>query len=200
MNRFAAMQLCPLLIVRARTAISTARVMSAQGPQFDTLQPYFRILGDQSEEHWYKGAGFVFEEVPKSRVVEGSFYNSVTARNVHPRLLVYARRDLPLVLDRTLHLVSKAGQMRALGDVAFALAMTTCENYGEARRCYEEAITLDEGLRTALQENLSSLEKIERTQRARVLEEQAIWRERLYNPKYSLGVSRLVTSVSGSLQ
>jgi KH domain/Tetratricopeptide repeat len=148
-------------------------VVALQGPQFDTLQPYFRILGDQSEEHWYKGAGFVFEEVPKSRVVEGSFYNSVTARNVHPRLLVYARRDLPLVLDRTLHLVSKAGQMRALGDVAFALAMTTCENYGEARRCYEEAITLDEGLRTALQENLSSLEKIERTQRARVLEEQA---------------------------
>jgi tetratricopeptide (TPR) repeat protein len=81
-------------------------------------------------------------------------------------------RDLPQVLDRTLLLVSRAGQMRALGDVAFAVAMTT-ENYSEARRCYEEAISLDEGLRVALQENLSSLEKIERTQRARVLEEQA---------------------------
>jgi hypothetical protein len=148
-------------------------VVALEGAALDTLQPYFRITGEKMQEHWYKGAGFAFEEVSKCRVIEGNFYSAASEMHVHPRLLVYTRRDLPLVLERTLHLVSKAGQMRALGDVAFALAMTTCENYGEARRCYEEAISLDEGLRVALQENLSSLEKIERTQRARVLEEQA---------------------------
>ena len=148
-------------------------VVALEGPKLESLQPYSKIQGEDQEERWYRGAGFTFEEVPKEKVVEGNFFNANTEKKVHPRFLVYTRRDLRLVLDRTLHLVSKAGQMRALGDVAFALAMTTCENYGEARRCYEEAITLDESLRVALQENLSSLEKIERTQRARVLEEQA---------------------------
>jgi tetratricopeptide (TPR) repeat protein len=147
-------------------------VVALEGSNLDSLQTYFRIAGEEQEESWYRGAGFVCEEVSKGRVVEGNFYGGNAEKRVHPRLLVYTRRDLPQVLDRTLHLVSKAGQMRALGDVAFAVAMTT-ENYGEARRCYEEAIALDEGLRVALQENLSSLEKIERTQRARVLEEQA---------------------------
>ena len=148
-------------------------VVALEGNAFDSLHPYFRIAGSDMEYRWYKGAGFEFEEVPRSRAIEGNFYCQASEKKVHPRLLVYTRRDLPSVLERTLHLVSKAGQMRALGDVAFALAMTTCENYGEARRCYEDAIALDEGLRAALQENLSSLEKIERTQRARVLEEQA---------------------------
>ena len=147
-------------------------VVALEGPSLDNLQTYFRITGDEHEERWYRGAGCICEEVSKGRVVEGNFYGGNVERRVHPRLLIYTRRDLPQVLERTLHLVSKAGQMRALGDVAFAAAMTT-ENYGDARRCYEEAIALDEGLRSALQENLSSLEKIERTQRARVLEEQA---------------------------
>lgn len=147
-------------------------VVALEGATLDNLQTYFRIIGEEQEERWYKGAGFTCEEVSKSRAIEGNFYGANLERRVHPRLLVYTRRDLPLVLERTLHLVSKAGQMRALGDLAFAAAMTT-ENYGDARRCYEEAIALDESLRAALQENLSSLEKIERTQRARVLEEQA---------------------------
>ena len=147
-------------------------VVALEGEAFDELQTYFRITNEGHEERWYSGAGFICEEVSKGRAVEGNFYGGSSERRAHPRLLVYTRRDLPLVLERTLLLVSKAGQMRALGDVAFAAAMTT-ENYGDARRCYEEAIALDEGLRVALQENLSSLEKIERTQRARVLEEQA---------------------------
>ena len=150
--------------------LSTVAVL--EGPSLDSLQTYFRITSEEHEERWYKGAGYIFEEVSKRGVVEGNFYGGTLEKRVHPRLLIYTRRDLPQVLERTLHLVSKAGQMRALGDAAFAAAMTT-ENYGDARRCYEEAIALDESLRTALQENLSSLEKIERTQRARVLEEQA---------------------------
>ena len=147
-------------------------VVVLEGPSLDSLETYFRITSEEHEERWYRGAGYIFEEVSKRGVVEGNFYGGNLERRVHPRLLIYTRRDLPQVLERTLHLVSKAGQMRALGDAAFAAAMTT-ENYGDARRCYEEAIALDENLRTALQENLSSLEKIERTQRARVLEEQA---------------------------
>ena len=147
-------------------------VVALEGAALDNLQTYFRIIGEEQEERWYRGAGFTCEEVSKSRAIEGNFFGSTLENRIHPRLLVYTRRDLPLVLERTLHLVSKAGQMRALGDLAFAAAMTT-ENYGDARRCYEEAIALDESLRVALQENLSSLEKIERTQRARVLEEQA---------------------------
>ena len=147
-------------------------VVALEGSSLDTLQSYFRVTGEDYEERWYRGAGFVCEEVSKSRVVEGNFYGGTSDRRVHPRILIYTRRDLPQVLDRTIHLVSRAGQMRALGDVAFAVAMTT-ENYGEARRCYEEAIAMDETLRLTLQENLNSLEKIERTQKARVLEEQA---------------------------
>ena len=147
-------------------------VVALEGTSLDTLQSYFRVTGEEHEERWYRGAGFVCEEVSKSRVIEGNFYGGNSERRVYPRILIYSRRDLPQVLDRTIHLVSRAGQMRALGDVAFAVAMTT-ENYGEARRCYEEAIAMDETLRLTLQENLNSLEKIERTQKARVLEEQA---------------------------
>ena len=149
-------------------------VVALEGASFDVLQSYFRVTsGDiEQEDRWYRGAGAICEEVSRSRVLEGNFYSANSERKVHPCLLVYTRRDLPQVLERTIHLVSKAGQMRALGDVAFAVAMTT-ENYGEARRCYEEAISMDESLRLTLQENLNSLEKIERTQKARVLEEQA---------------------------
>jgi len=89
-----------------------------------------------------------------------------------PRFLVYVRKDLFVVLDRISHLVSKAGQMRALGDVAFALAMNNL-NYNEARRCYEEAIILDPSLKPELQDNFNALEKIEKTHKARLLEEQA---------------------------
>jgi hypothetical protein len=148
-------------------------IAALEGPNLDLLQAYFRLSGDDSnQDRWFRGAGNISEAVTKTRVVEGNFYGSENDNNVHPRLLIYTRRDLPIVLERTIQLVSKAGQLRALGDVAFALAMTT-ENYGEARRCYEEAIALDESLRPILQENLNSLEKIERTQKARVLEEQA---------------------------
>lgn len=153
-------------------------VVALEGPHYITAQSFFRVLnisdGGSADEKWFRGAGQNLEEVSRSRAVEGNYYTvSIPAdRRIHPRLLVYTRRDLSAVLDKTIQLVSKAGQMRALGDVAFALAMTT-ENYAEARRCYEEAIALDDALREPLQENLASLEKIERTQKARALEEQA---------------------------
>jgi hypothetical protein len=112
-------------------------VVALEGTALETLQTYFRVSGNGKEECWYKNAGFMCEEVSKERVVEGNFYDDNAERRVHPRLLVYTRRDLPQVLDRTTLLVSRAGQMRTLGDVAFAVAMTN-ENYSEARRCYEE--------------------------------------------------------------
>jgi tetratricopeptide (TPR) repeat protein len=62
--------------------------------------------------------------------------------------------------------------MRALGDAAFTLALTP-ENYSEARRCYEEAIALDEGLRESLQDKLRSLDNLEKKHRAQALEDQA---------------------------
>lgn len=150
-------------------------VVSLDGPQYVSAQAFFRAKHpSRTEDMWVKGAGGSHEETTKARAVEGNFYTSSLApeKRVHPRLLIYTRRDLEHVLQRTVQLVSKAGQMRALGDVAFALAMTT-ENYAEARRCYEEAIALDETLRESLQDNLNSLDKIERTQKARALEEQA---------------------------
>lgn len=124
---------------------------------------------------WYRIDGLESPvEVSKSRSVQDNFYSASNAveKRVHPRLLVYTRRDIGTVLARSTSLVTRAGQMRALGDVAFAMAMTT-ENYSEARRCYEAAIELDKSLEPYLQETLKSLEKIERTQRARSLEEQA---------------------------
>jgi len=90
----------------------------------------------------------------------------------NPCFLVYVRKDVVSITDRISLLVSKAGQMRAIGDVAFQLAMTT-QNYSEARRCYEEAIILDPSLKPQLQDNFNALEKIEKTNRARLLEEQA---------------------------
>lgn len=151
-------------------------VAACEGASLSTMQAFFRLqnANGSGQDRWYRGAGAQLEEVPKSRVLEGTFLSSSQApdKRVHPRLLVYMRRDLPQMLDRTIQLVTKGGQMRALGDVAFALAMTTTDNYSEARRCYEEAISLDESLKEVLQDNLLSLDKLEWTQKARGLEEQ----------------------------
>lgn len=155
---------------------------------FDRVVCYFRQTtpGDNTDtdgstgdkQTWYRSCGSSadgtpnVEEVDSKTAIENSYYNATSNHKIHPRLLVYTRRNLPSLLKRLSPLVSRAGQMRALGDVAFQLAMTS-ENYGEARRCYEEAMVLDESLRPELQENLVSLNKFERTQRARKLEEQA---------------------------
>jgi hypothetical protein len=159
---------------------------SGSKPTFDQLKCYFRVTSPGDDEHvagaasetWYRSCGpskdgaSTVEEVPSNIAIENNFFNAKTNPNVHPRLLVYTRKDLPALLRRTAPLVSRAGQMRALGDVAFALAMTS-ENYDEARRCYEEAILLDESLKDELQENLRSLKKFESTQRAKKQEDQA---------------------------
>lgn len=142
-----------------------------EGPSFDNLNTYFRI-GNVDSRKWYRSSNTSIIGISESNAIEDNYFSISKEKRVHPRLLVYVRKDLHLVLERTIQLVSKAGQLKALGDVAFALAMTT-ENYGEARRCYEEAIALDESLRPPLVDNLNILDKIERTQKARVLEEQA---------------------------
>lgn len=148
-------------------------LIAFEGPQFDSLSSFFRIgQGVEDGRKWYRSSGSSIGGVTDVNALEDNFFLLGGEKKVHPRLLVYVRKDLQVVLERTILLVSKAGQLKALGDVAFALAMTT-ENYGEARRCYEEAITLDESLRPPLLDNLNILDKIERTQKARVLEEQA---------------------------
>ena len=176
-------------------------VATLEGSSFTTFQAYFRHVENSDQERWYRNAGKNLEEVSKSRAIEGNFFSSSHAydKKVHPRLLIYIRRDLPVVLERTIQLVSKGGQMRALGDVAFALAMTT-DNYTEARRCYEEAISLDESLKDVLSENLLNLDKIEWTQKARNLEEQgdlalANGRHREANEQYT---KSLMSAVFGS--
>ena len=149
-----------------------ASLIVLEGPSFDNLSTYFRIGDVADGRKWYRSSGSSIVGISETNFVEDNFLSLSNERKVHPRLLVYVRKDLHLVLERTVQLVSKAGQLKALGDVAFALAMTT-ENYGEARRCYEEAISLDESLRPPLLDNLNILDQIERTQKARVLEEQA---------------------------
>jgi tetratricopeptide (TPR) repeat protein len=175
-----------------------------EGQSFTSMQGFFRLQNAEGlgQDRWYKGAGGRIEEVAKSRIIEGNYYSSSQSidKRVHPRILVYMRRDLPQMLERTAVLVSKGGQMRALGDVAFALAMTTTDNYSEARRCYEEAIALDESLKDVLQDNLMSLDKLEGTQRAKSLEEQgdlalANGRYREASDQYT---KSLMASTSGS--
>jgi len=141
------------------------------GPSYDNLSTFFRI-GNVDSRKWYRSSTTSMMEISEVNAIDDNYFSINKEKRVHPRLLVYVRKDLQLVLERTIHLVSKAGQLKALGDVAFAMAMNT-ENYGEARRCYEEAIALDESLRPPLVDNLNILDKIERTQKARVLEEQA---------------------------
>lgn len=178
-------------------------VAVVEGVGFSTFQGYFRLQNVESsgQDRWYKNAGKNLEEVSKLRVLEGNYFSSsqTADKKVHPKLLIYTRRDLPVALERTIQLVSKGGQMRALGDVAFALAMTT-DNYSEARRCYEEAISLDESLKDVLSENLLNLDKIEWTQKARNLEDQgdlalANGRHREANEQYT---KSLMSAVFGS--
>ena len=155
-----------------RRCYELASLIAFEGPLLDSLSTYFKIGSVEDGRKWYRGSGSSVVGVSDVNAVEDNFLSLSGDKKVHPRLLVYIRKDLHIVLERTILLVSKAGQLKALGDVAFALAMTT-ENYGEARRCYEEAIALDESLRPPLLDNLNILDKIERTQKARVLEEQA---------------------------
>ena len=164
------------------TSVVALEKSNPESPNFDRTRCYFRSTSPGDDEGhgapralaWYRSCGpsSNIEEVDIKTAIENNYYNAESNPNVHPRLLIYTRKDIDSLLTRTTSLVSRAGQMRALGDVAFALAIAS-ENYDEARRCYEEAILLDGSLRPALMENLNALGKFERTQRAKKLEEQA---------------------------
>ena len=58
-------------------------------------------------------------------------------------MLIYTKKDVVADFGRMSRLATKAGQMKALGDVAFELTQTI-SNYEEAKQYYEEAIRLDE--------------------------------------------------------
>ena len=142
----------------------------------DSFSPEEGAGAPEPEPQWFRSSFGSQQEsvapVTVDRAVEQNYFSTADNARVHPRLLVYTRRKLGTLLKRTSALVTKSGQMRALGDVAFALAMTS-ENFDEARKCYEEAMSLDENIKDEVKENLESLEKFEKTQKARKLEEQA---------------------------
>ena len=160
-------------------------VSALEGTDLRDLHSYYRVGGscpspiadagmnaETLPEKWFHGGLVNIEEVSLARVIEGNYYHSTDSEIKHPRLLVYTRRSLTSSLERTSHSVTKGGLMRALGDAAFTLAVTP-DNYSEARRCYEEAIALDETLRESLQDKMKTLDKLEKKHRAHALEDQA---------------------------
>jgi hypothetical protein len=154
-------------------------IVSLQGPNLEDLVIYMlsgRPDGG-SNSRWLKvqvkdGSISSVEESSEAEVVNVNLYQDKGAQKVHPRMVMYTRKDIYKDFETIHSLVTKAGQMRQLGDVAFALTQSM-ENYEEARQYYEEAIRLDESYRESLQENLVVLETFDRTQKARKLEEQA---------------------------
>eukprot|EP00428_Durinskia_dybowskii_P062762 CAMPEP_0170368536 /NCGR_PEP_ID=MMETSP0117_2-20130122/7508_1 /TAXON_ID=400756 /ORGANISM="Durinskia baltica, Strain CSIRO CS-38" /LENGTH=1859 /DNA_ID=CAMNT_0010623207 /DNA_START=82 /DNA_END=5661 /DNA_ORIENTATION=+ len=147
-------------------------VVTLEGASFDSVEAYYRCLDREDSQQWLEGSGAHHEAVEKAKVVEGNFFSSTESRKVHPRLLIYTKRGLSGVLDRLSAFVTKAGQMRSLGDATFEAAETP-EHYDEAKHYYEEAISYDPTLRPALQERLTALDLIERNQRAHCYETQA---------------------------
>jgi len=147
-------------------------VVTLEGTAYDSVQAYYRSLDTEDSQQWMEGSGAHHEEVDRTKVVEGSYFNISDTKKVHPRLLIYTKRGMFEVLDRLGGYVTKAGQMRSLGDATFESAETP-EHYDEAKHYYEEAITYDPALRPLLQERLTALELIERNQRAHCYETQA---------------------------
>jgi tetratricopeptide (TPR) repeat protein len=147
-------------------------VVTLEGAAFDSVEAYYRCLDKEDSQQWLVGSGAHHEPVDKSKVVEGNYFNASDARKVHPRLLIYTKRGMTAVLDRLGSYVTKAGQMRSLGDATFESAETP-EHYDEAKHYYEEAIAYDPSLRPVLQERLTALDLIERNQRAHCYETQA---------------------------
>lgn len=147
-------------------------VVTLEGAAFDNVEAYYRCLDKEDSQQWLEGSGAHHEVVGKAKVVEGNYFNASDSRKVHPRLLIYTKRGMTSVLDRLSAYVTKAGQMRSLGDATFESAETP-EHYDEAKHYYEEAIAYDPTLRPVLQERLTALDLIERNQRAHCYETQA---------------------------
>ncbi|KAJ1433175.1 hypothetical protein B484DRAFT_16316 [Ochromonadaceae sp. CCMP2298] len=140
-------------------------------PAFDSVRALYRSVeeGEQmGHGGWFEGMGSRahHQEVAADTVLTNFF----SPHRVHPRVLIYTKRDM--ALQRLGKYVTRAGQMRSLGDVSFESAETP-EQYDEARHFYLEAIAYDAALRPALTERLNALEQIERNQRAQCYETQA---------------------------
>ena len=118
-----------------------ASVVALEGASFDSAQAFYRcpaapsssaVVGggsgsEDGEGQWFKGSGAHHEQVSRAEAVEHNFFaasssstgasaSSSDARRVHPRLLIYTKRGFGSVLERLKGFVSKAGQMRSLGD------------------------------------------------------------------------------------
>ena len=147
-------------------------VVTLEGAAFDSVEAYYRSLDSENSQQWLEGSGAHHEIVEKSKVIEANYFSTSSSRLVHPRLLIYTKRGMSAVLERLSSFVTKAGQMRSLGDATFETAETP-EHYDEAKHYYEEAIIFDSTLRPILQERLTALDLIERNQRAHCYETQA---------------------------
>ena len=77
-------------------------VVSGDGLNFSRYSFYFRIeTGTQGQEYqWYGGyTESDIESVDKSRAIAGSYLISTEAQKVHPRLLIYIRKDFSSILE-----------------------------------------------------------------------------------------------------
>jgi hypothetical protein len=149
-----------------------AAVVTLEGQSCDVAQAYYRYVQEGEAGQWFKGSGATHDQVDSSKAIERNYFNTSDTRKVHPRLLIYAKRGISVILDHLKDFVTKGGQLRSKGDATFATAETP-EHYDEAKQYYEEAIAHDASLRTVLQERLNSLEQIEKNQKAQSYENQA---------------------------
>jgi len=147
-------------------------VVSLEGIAYDSMRAFYRCLELEDSKQWFEGSTPHHEEVETCKAVDGNFLVSSDSRRIHPRLLVYTKRGMFSVLERLGSRVSKAGQMKDLGDTMYDTAETP-EHYDDARHYYEQAIGYDESLRAVLHDRMSALEAIERNQRAQCYESQA---------------------------
>ena len=164
-------------------------IISLEGQSFETVQAYYRVfdigeeLGIPSDEidkknvKWFKGSGPHHEEVEEYKMIERNCFNSCETKSknrVHPRLLIYVKKDFETIYTRLRPHVTRAGQMKTLADKTFQLAKIP-EDYDEARQYYEHSIAFDETgeMKTILLDRMNALDQIERNQRAQCYENQA---------------------------
>ena len=171
-------------------AVVTAKAGTVDAPDSAAMSSYyFRAPptgpgDDSSKDEWFAGGEGVplgvLTKVSQAKVLNCVYDStkppllSPSGTQTYPRFIVYCRRGAghSLLLPQPQPLLSKAQQMRLLGDISFSLAICL-EHYEEAHRLYDESISLDDALHPVLSVQIATLEKFERTQRAKTLEEQA---------------------------
>jgi hypothetical protein len=137
-------------------AYDLATVVSVEGIQGETVNSFFRAslsepngAAEDNEpigtQQWVKGAGAAPHETAdlSTAVTAKNYFHANDTKRVHPRLLIYTKRNYAQSLWKLQDCVSKAGQLRCKGDSCFESAETP-EHYDEAKAFYEEAIAHDE--------------------------------------------------------